>query len=147
MLKKILIMTGVIFSCGLLFVAGCGKETPNRDHIPLIKKSLFRLQTGVKEQNLALIDSVLSPKILDKSQSSDSLLKYVYGPGNTFSFEQFGNAEMTYLMEKGRIDCYLMDSTHMSDRPFVLFLALEHDMWLFTSFAPGKIEQDSLITE
>ena len=147
MLKKFLVITGVIFCCGLLFVAGCGKETPKRDHIPLIKESLFRLQTGVQEQNRALIDSVLSPKILDKSQSSDSLLKFVYGVGNAFAFEQFGNAEITYIMEKGRIDCYIMDSTHTSDRPIVLFLALEHDMWLFTSFAPGEIEPDSLSTD
>ena len=127
---KIIIVTTV-------FILGCGERSPKRDHIPVIKNSLLKLQTSVKESNRAAIDSLLSVSILDKDQSSDSLLSFVYGFDGSFMFEQFGMAEFFYTNKQGRIDCYIMDSTHSKDRPFVLFIAYEHDKWLFTSFEEG----------
>ena len=91
-----------------------------------------------------MIDSVLSPKILEKKQSSDSLVRFVYGDDYSFAFEQFGGAEIAYVMEKGRIDCHIMNSTHTRERPIVFYIAYEHDMWLITSFEEGKVEADSL---
>jgi hypothetical protein len=121
----------------IVIAIGCGERTPKRDHIPIIKNNLLKLQTAVKENNRAAIDSLLSVSILDKDQSSDSLLSFIYGFDRLFLFEQFGMAEFFYTNKQGRIDCYIMDSTHTMDRPFVLFIAYEHDKWLFTSFEEG----------
>ena len=127
---KIIIVTTV-------FLLGCSERTPKRDHIPTIKNNLLKLQTSVKEYNRSAIDSLLSVSILDKDQSSDSLLSFVYGSDRAFLFEQFGMAEFFYTNKQGRIDCYIMDSTRTKDRPLVLFIAYEHDKWLFTSFKEG----------
>lgn len=133
-MKKIIIISLVLISACWY---GCGERSPKRDHIPVIKKNLLKLQTAVKEYNRAAIDSLLSVSILDKNQNSDSLLSFVYGPDRSFLFEQFGMAEFFYTNKQGRIDCFIMDSTRTKDRPFVLFIAYEHDKWLFTSFEEG----------
>lgn len=132
-MKKLIIVT--IFLTAI--AVGCGERSPKRDHIPLIKNNLLKLQNAVKELNRAAIDSLLSVSILDKNQSSDSLLSFVYGEDFSFVFEQFGMAEIFYTTKQGRIDCYIMDSTRTKERPFVLFIAYEHDKWLFTSFEKG----------
>ena len=124
-------------------MVNCGTKTPPRDHIPAIKANLLKLQNAVKIQDRASIDSLLSPKILEKGQSSDSLLNYVFN-SDGYDFEQFGQSSITYTFDKGRIDCYIMDSTHTKERPFTFFIVLEHDMWLFSGFQQGTDYEDSL---
>lgn len=138
MLKKIatLLIVGVFFW-------GCSEETPKRNHGPVIKEKLYSLQEAVKEKNLASIDSLLSPKILDNNESSDSLINFIYGPNDDFAFSQFGSAEVIYTNDNGIINCFIMDSTKSTDRPFVLELSFEHDMWLFSNFRPA----DTIPTE
>lgn len=127
----------------LLMYTGCGEKKINRDYIPILKKNLYKLQMAVKDKNISQIDSLLSVKVLRKKQSSDSLLHFVYGSDNSFDFVQFGNAEIVYTNKKARIDCYIMDSTSSFNRPIVLFLEYDHDLWLFTSFA-DESKTDSL---
>jgi len=126
-----------------LMLATCSKQSPKRDQIPLLKNRLYQLQVAVKEQNRPAIDSLLSVSIISKEQGSDSLLGYVYGPDGDFAFDRFGNYNILYTTDKARIECYVMDSTSRTDRPVVFFLALEHDMWLFTSFEVGTPEPDT----
>ena len=133
----------VILVFVLIIAVGCGKEKVARNHFPIIKANIYTLQIAVKEKNIAQIDSLLSVKILDKNQSSDSLLRFVYGDANNFKFVQFGNAEIVHTNDKARVDCYIMDSTSSHDRPFVLFLSYENDLWLFSSFKE-KSATDSL---
>ena len=127
----------------MILVIGCGTEKVSRNHFPIIKANLYKLQVAVQEKNLAQIDSLLSVKIFDKKQSSDSLIRFVYDNVDNFQFTQFGNAEIVHSNEQARIDCYVMDSTGSVDRPMVFFLAVEHDLWLFTAFDEKK-EADSL---
>ena len=127
----------------LLIYTGCGEKKINRDYIPILKENLYKLQVAVKDKNIAQIDSLLSVKILRKKQSSDSLLRFVYGSDNSFNFVQFGNAEIVYTNKKARIDCYIMDSTSSNDRPIVFFLEYDKDLWLFTSFA-NRMQADSM---
>ena len=88
-----LFFTSIILACLL----GCAEQsTPSRDHIPIIKEQLSYLQNGVLSQNSAVIDSVLSVKILDIGQSSDSLLKFIYGTDDRFAFEFFGEPVIIY---------------------------------------------------
>ncbi len=126
-----------------ILAIGCGTEKVSRNHFPIIKANLYKLQVAVKEKNLAQIDSLLSVKILDKKQSSDSLIKFVYGVDGSFQFRQFGNAEIIHSNNQARIDCYVMDSTGSTERPMVFFLTVEHEMWLFSAFDEKK-ESDSL---
>ncbi len=141
MQKKQIIILTLIFALGLM--AGCGTKKINRDYIPVLKKNLYSLQLAVRDQNLAQIDSLLSLQVLEKKQSSDSLIRFVYGYDSEFEFVQFGNAEIVYTNNNARIDCYVMDSSSNHDRPIVFFLEYEHDLWLFTSFGE-KSQVDSL---
>lgn len=127
-----------------LFFNACSERVPKRDHIPIIKQRLVDLQTAVKDQNRAAIDSLLSTAIFDFNQSSDSLLNFVYGQDGNFAFEAFGDAEIIYTTEKAQIKCYIMDSTRNTDRPFVFNYRFDHDLWLLSSFEPG-IDADTLI--
>jgi len=126
-----------------LVLAACATKSPKRDQIPLLKNRLYQLQTAVKEQNTAAIDSLLSVSIIARKQSSDSLLSFVYGPDGDFAFERFGNYNILYTTDKARIECFVMDSTSHADRPVVFFLVHEHDLWLFTSFEIGAGEPEA----
>ena len=138
-MKKVLLLTAV----AILIYQGCAERSPKRDQIPLLRNNVLKLQNAVKDHNRAAIDSLLSVKIISKSQGSDSLLNYVYGPQGQFPFERFGNCGIIYTSDKARIECFIMDSTGQTDRPLTFYLAREHDLWLFTSFEPGVIEPDS----
>lgn len=128
----------------VMLVAGCSQETPSRDHIPLLKERVYLLQEAVKEKNRAGLDSLLSPKILSYRQSSDSLLRFVYGPDAQFAFERFGNCEIAYTSDKARIDCFVMDSTGHTDRPIVFTFVHNHDLWLLKRFEAGKPAPDGM---
>ncbi len=131
-------VTVVLVLAMVMIYGGCEKKSPKRDQIPLLKEKVFGLQEAVKAENRAAIDSMLSVKIIDNGQSSDSLLSFVYGPDRSFAFERFGNCEIIYTNDKARIECWVMDSTSQQDRPVTFFMALQKDMWLFTSFQQGN---------
>lgn len=126
----------------LILAAGCGEEAPSRGHIPRLRAALYDLQEAIKEQDQAVLDSLLSVKILRVNQSSDSLLSFVYGEDGSFGFEQLILGEITYIEDKARIDCFVADSLGKKDRPLVLTYVWEHDMWLLKRFEPGEA-QDS----
>ncbi len=132
-----------ILAAGLM--AGCSTKSPDRNQIPVLRKRLFALQQAVQEQNRAALDSLLSVQILARKQSSDSLLNFVYGADGAFAFRQFELGEIIYTDNKARIDCYVMDTTGRRDRPIVLTLVNEHDMWLLKHFEeapPDTVETD-----
>lgn len=131
--------TRALLTAGAIIVlsAGCGVKTPSRDHIPVLKERLYELQLAVADKNRAAIDSLLSVKMLDIDQSSDSLLSFVYGPDGNFAFEQFGNYEIAYTKDKARIDCFIMDTTHAMDRPITFTLNYDDNLWLFKRFETG----------
>ncbi len=126
-------------------LAGCGNRTPKRDYIPVLKQQVYRLQEAVKSKNRAAIDSLLSPSILAKQESSDSLLSYVYGPDGSFDFRQFGSVAIAYTNDKARIDAYVMDSTRSHDRPIAFSLELKGNLWLVTEFGPGEPDSVSAV--
>lgn len=131
----------VVASSVILSLVSCGEETPSRDHIPVIKAQLFALQEAVKDYDHARIDSLLSVKILDNDQSSDSLLHFVYGPNNQFAFQVFGGARIFYTHRHGVIDCYVMDSSRSQNRPIRLEYILDGENWLLYRFGPGEVEE------
>jgi hypothetical protein len=124
-----------------LLAAGCSEETPSRDHIPLLKERVYLLQQAVKEKNHTAIDSLLLPEILSYRQSSDSLLRFAYGPDDRFAFERFGDCEIIYTSDKARIDCFVMDSTGREDRPIVFTFVHKHDLWLLKRFEVGQVDK------
>ncbi len=129
--KHQILLTVAMIACLL----GCAEQsTPSRDHIPLIKEKLSYLQNGVLAQNLAVIDSVLSVKILDIGQSSDSLLKFVYGIDYSFAFELFGEPVIIYTDKIAMVECYVMDSTRAKNRPITLLFSYDNDIWLLSRF-------------
>ena len=113
---------------------GCDNRPPDRNQIPILKKRLFELQEAVKDKNRARIDSLLSVKILDYDQSSDSLLSFVYGPDRDFAFEQFALGEIKYGRDAAQIDCFVMDTTHQRNRPLMMTYRKDDDLWLLSRF-------------
>ncbi|MEW5993804.1 MAG: hypothetical protein AB1744_05335 [Candidatus Zixiibacteriota bacterium] len=140
-------MRGRIHSLALFLlsamVISCSEETPPREHIPVLKQQVYRLQEAVKARDGAAIDSLLSPEILSVKQSSDSLLRFVYGPEDDFAFERFGDCEIVYTADMARIDCFVMDSAARMDRPIVLTFVYKHDLWLLKRFEAGRASLDS----
>ena len=136
MIKKFILLVAV----AVVLFSACEKKSPKREQIPNLQKQVFSLQTAVTDRNHAAIDSLLSVRILSKKQGSDSLLSFVYGPADDFAFDRFGIRDITYTHDRARVECFILDSTLAKDRPITFFLAIEHDMWLLTSFEPGTIE-------
>ncbi len=141
-LQPTALMAGV-----LLIISGCPDQTPSRDHIPVLKRQVYRLQEAVKARDRTVIDSLLSPDILSHKQDSDSLIRFVYGPNDDFAFERFGDCEIVYTSDRARVECFVMDSTGHRDRPLELTLIYRHEMWLLSRFEPGEIGLDSLWDE
>lgn len=127
----------------LFLLVGCDAEPPSRNHIPVLKKQLFRLQEAVMAQNRAAIDSLLSVQILSVDQNSDSLLRFTYGDDGSFAFRQFATGGIVYTNETAQIDCFIMDSTQTRDRSMILTFVYEHDQWLLKRFEPGGTETPS----
>lgn len=124
-----------ILLLSVLALITCGKEkTPSRDHIPLIKESIARLQQSVLDKSPAAIDSLLSVEILKYHQSSDSLLKFIYGPDGDFAFKSFGQADIVYTDEFAQVECFVQDSTANANRPIVLSFVFDLDLWLLSRF-------------
>lgn len=139
--------TTLILVFVLLIVSfGCSVKSPKRDNIPLIKKSLLKLQQAVEQKNIAAIDSLLSGKIKKEKGSADSLLSFVYGPNGNFVFKQFGDYEIAYTKDKARIDCFVMDSTKSKNRPIVFYFRFENKLWRLSGFAPRQLK-DSTATD
>ena len=129
----------------ILLAAGCDKKPPNRDHIPVLRQRLYDLQVSVAEKNRTAIDSLLSVSILENNQSSDSLLKFIYNYNDSyFPFERFGNYAIMYTDKAAQIECFIMDSAGTADRPVVLTLVFEHDLWLLKKFEAGEMVRDSM---
>lgn len=129
--KRQIFLMAVMLAC----LPGCAEQsTPSRNHIPLIKEKLSYLQNGVLTRNRAAIDSVLSVKILDIGQSSDSLLKFIYGADNSFEFELFGEPVIIYTDQAAMIECYLMDSARTKNRPMNLLFSYDNEIWLLSRF-------------
>ena len=119
-------------------LSGCGEEgPPSRDQIPVLRRDLFALEEGIRHRNRAEIDSLLSVKILDAGQGSDSLLAFVYGPDNAFPFFRLGNYDIFYTEQMALINCFIMDSSENDDRPVKLTYSREDTLWLLKQFGPG----------
>ncbi len=125
----------------LLSCFGCEEErAPSRDQIPVIREVVFKIQEAVKAENLAAIDSLLSVKILDIDQSSDSLLTVAYGEDGMFSFAQFDLVSSSYVRDKARVNCVIVDSEGNRGMPIEFTLVFEHKKWLLKRFEVGSPE-------
>jgi len=121
---------------------GCNNKTPSREHIPFIKEQFYNLQEAIKTNNTAVLDSLMSVKMLDEKQDADSLLSFIYGSAGQYGFDHFGEYEIFYTKDKARVDCYLMDTTALKDRPAAFTFILDNDRWLLKRFETGHPRKD-----
>ena len=135
-----LLLIGLL--AGLLVgLTGCGDEKlPSRDQIPILQAKLYALEQGLVDRNRAAIDSLLSVEILDIDQSSDSLLRFVYGPDDAFPFVRLGEYRIFYGNRLAVINCYVMDSTEQLDRPLELLFKNDEERWLLKEFRVGEAD-------
>jgi hypothetical protein len=126
-------------------IVGCKEKSPPRNQIPILKETLYRLQTAVKDLNRASLDSLLSVKMLEYHQNGDSLLAIAHGSDNSFSFERFGEAVFLYTGDNAQIECFVMDSTSRRDRPIRIHMIREGKGWLMSHYSfPDSDAGDSI---
>ncbi|MFQ6008761.1 MAG: hypothetical protein ACE5K8_07410 [Candidatus Zixiibacteriota bacterium] len=142
-MKRLSLILSTLFVLVFLSI-DCTEKTPSRDLIPVLKESIYLLQEALKARNQAAIDSLMTPEILTIGQNSDSLIRFVYGSEDQFTFERFGNCEIVYTADIARISCFIMDSTSRTDRPIVFTLVNRHDLWLLKRFEAGQRNPDTL---
>jgi hypothetical protein len=131
---RLLRLYGACLIGALLVLTACGpEEPPSRDHFPVLKEALNRLQTAVSSDDRILLDSLLTPK-LRSAGGADSLMRFVFGPDTSFAFYVFGEYQIAYTNDKARIDCFIMDGTENKDRPLTLTYELVDDFWLLKRF-------------
>lgn len=122
----------------MITVIGCGgeEEPPSRDVFPIIKERLFTLQEAVKERNAASVDSLLADRAVQRGMDADSLMSFVYGAGNNFPFERFGEYDIVHTDEIAQVVCYIMDSAADSTRPmrFLFQPYGDRNNWQIRSF-------------
>ncbi len=118
----------------IALIIGCEESTPDRDHMPVLRDRLFQLQQAVKGGNRAAVDSLLSVRIIENGQSSDSLLNFIYGADRSLSFGRFDNYDIVYTHSKAQIECQAIDSAGTLRRPVKFNYIYEHNLWLLTSF-------------
>lgn len=129
-----------------LVLSGCGsQELPSRDQIPILRQRVYALEEGIRTRSRAGIDSLLSTDILDVKESSDSLLKFVYGSDERFPFKRLGDHTIFFSKDIGVVDCFIMDSTENHDRPLRLKYKLDGKLWLLTEFQPGHPDSTKLM--
>ena len=134
---KYFVVTAMVTS---VLLTSCADKKPPRAHIPKLKKQVFELQEAIKSQDRAKLDSLLSTRILDHEQNSDSLIQFCFDGFNNFAFSRLGDCEIVYTNDQALARCFIMDSTSSHDRPIDLSFVYEHDLWLLTFFEPGKID-------
>ena len=127
-------------------LGGCGgQDLPSRDQIPVLRQRVYALEEGIRTRSRAGIDSLLSTDVLDVKESSDSLLKFVYGSDDRFPFKKLGDYTIFFSKEVGVVDCFIMDSTENHDRPLRLKYKLDGKLWLLTEFQAGHPDSTKLM--
>ena len=131
---------------------GCEKrKPPAREHFPMIKEQVNRLQAAVRLRDRAAIDSILTPSMRGREDGADALLTFVYGPDGDLAFDVFGEYDIVYTHKRARVDCFIMDSTAARGRPVTFTFELKDDQWLLKRFEvteePMWEPDDSVATE
>ncbi len=134
-----ILVISTLFAIIVALVPACNDEPPRRKHIDVLRNKLRSLEKAVIAKDRAAIDSLLSVRILDEGQSSDSLLSFVYGPERDFPLAGFSLVEMLYTGDKARIDVEIVDSSGRQRRPASFTLVYEYNRWLLKKFEPGRV--------
>lgn len=145
-------LSSALAAIWLLSLAGCGGgKLPSRDHIPVINQQVARLEAGIREQNSALIDSLMSVEVLQKQLSADSLLSFAWGPSRSFAFDRLADCEVFLSREFAIVECHLTDTAGVQGGPIKLvWEPIDDTLWLLSGFEEGTIdvdEEESIVTD
>jgi len=121
--------------CFLTLLIGCDEQKPpSRDQIPVLRQRLFDLGQAIAARSAPALDSMMSVDILDYGLSSDSLLRFIYGPQFDNPFMSLGDYRILYNDNIAVIECYAMDTSGQAGQPVKLLFKSEDDIWLLTKF-------------
>lgn len=120
-------------------VSGCElKKNISSDEIPIIKKSIGEMETAIRADDTAGLDSLLSSEAAKSGTTARSILDYVYhaGPNDTLSeFVGFTDKQIFFRGDAARVDASISDSAGpVAD--VTITLKKEHDMWLVKNIGP-----------
>lgn len=122
------------FIPAVLITLSCAEKNPPREEIPAIKDFLGKFQQAVKEQNPAVMDSLIAFEALDLGYSSGSILSNVYGWPDEGSFYAFGRRSFFYTKDRAVVNCFIMADSADTGRPVKMTLVKKGDQWLLKRF-------------
>jgi hypothetical protein len=132
-MKRILFVFVLIASSGIAISIGCRAKNPSRDEIPVIKDLLAKLESNVRDRNVAAIDSLIVADAYPEGYTADKLLADVYPPG-IGSFLTFGNREFYYSRDNGVVNCRIKEDSADTGRVIEFDLVKRGGRWLVEKF-------------
>lgn len=119
-----------IFMLLALLVGACAKKNPPRDEIPVIKNLLARLETAIKEENAAAVDSLIMAQSYELGYNSTSILEKIDSSLNGRVFFGFGHREFFYTKSEGVVKCSIKADSADTGQPVEILLEKVGETWL-----------------
>jgi hypothetical protein len=118
---------------------GCEfKKNISRDEIPIIKKSVGEIETAIRADDAAGLDSLLSNEAARSGTSARSILDFVYhsGPNDTLAeFVGFTDKQIFFRGDAARVDASISGpGGPVAD--VTITLKKEHDIWRIKKIGP-----------
>ncbi len=134
-----LIPIGMILAAMIAAAAGCEmKKNISSNEIPTIKKSIGEMETAIRADNVAGLDSLLSSEAAGSGTTARSVLDFVYhaGPNDTLpQFVGFTDKQIFFRGDAARVDASISDSAGpVAD--VTITLKKEHDVWRIKKIGP-----------
>ncbi len=134
MIQKYRLFPVGMFIILALLLGACAKKNPPRDEIPVIKNLLARLETAIKEENAAAIDSLIMAQSYELGYSSTSILEKIDSHLNGREFFGFGHREFFYTKSEGVVKCAVKADSADSGQPVEIILEKVGETWLIKKF-------------
>ncbi len=136
---KRLIPISILIAALIAALVGCEfKKNISREEIPIIKQSIGKMETAIRADDDAGLDSLLSGEAAESGTTARSILDFVYhaGENDTLTeFVGFGDKQIFFRGDAARVDA----SISGPDGPVAdvtITLKKEDDIWRIKQIGP-----------
>lgn len=123
-----------IFAVILMPLFYCGEENPSRDEIPVIRELLGKFEAGVRDRNVAVLDSLIAVEALELGYTSEKILSDIYSVSDSNTFYKFGSREFFYTKNKGAVHCTVLPDSTDPGEPAEITVVKKGEDWLIKRF-------------